>query len=832
MPKKNDNFTNEKLNCELLELLKTIQRNSNNNCCNQQQQQQCCPSKQCCSPQQPCPPVHVARPQQEVCCPKIESCSPVKAVFPSIKQNNCATQNISTSYTEIPDFKISSVAGSGSESVEDENQNANESTESNESTEFTESSESSESSECDCSECQLESAALYNTLVVSDTWNNLHWNQNADNESSSTEGNVEDCVEDCVIPKTSETICTEIGIINTVPDITFVNQPFDIINKNATTVWATKIAGLNIDIPSAIVTDSQNNIIVTGSFRGDFSTESFVENRTVVSESVMSAFNSNGMIGKTLIKTSIENGYIVKYYPCGTVYWAAKISGTGITSNSITSVAVDFTDNIIVVGTFSGSVEVFDSNCTCAAKLDAVGAINSFVVMYDPCGLVCWATVITSTNNIFATCIKNDYNCLCIGGYFNGTDIAFMNVDNTIGATLPPRQDTYSNIFIVKYTSQGFVQWATKIGDLDPIPEVTGFNKCLGIDVDSNNSIVITGFFNANPLVLYNAPNGSISSGITLSKDGAEADAYIIKYSGEGQAIFATKMAGLLSDVGISVGIDSEKNIVVSGNYNSTVLTIYDTPNGSVASSLQLTNAGGEHIFIVKYNVNGKALWATKITGLLSETGNSLRIDAFNNILLTGSYSNNPVIIYNSDGTIGPTLANDGTGTCTATDTNSTGTCSGTDAFIVKYNTVGHAIWATKQTGELDERGIAITTDRLNNIIVTGYFWSTSLNIFNSNGVAEKRLDKISNADTYIIKYVEYGQNLFLPASLCDKTKFIELSGCNRTNTLVSTDIGMLRDENGICIRGIIFTQPNSRIELCWENTQWTIKRNVDILLL
>ena len=61
--------------------------------------------------------------------------------------------------------------------------------------------------------------------------------------------------------------------------------------------------------------------------------------------------------------------------------------------------------------------------------------------------------------------------------------------------------------------------------------------------------------------------------------------------------------------------------------------------------------------------------WATRIAGSGVEAGTGISINNSSEIVCIGEYLNSPAIVYDTDGQIRATLANDG----------------GSDYFIVKY---------------------------------------------------------------------------------------------------------------------------------------------------
>ena len=86
---------------------------------------------------------------------------------------------------------------------------------------------------------------------------------------------------------------------------------------------------------------------------------------------------------------------------------------------------------------------------------------------------------------------------------------------------------------------------------------------------------------------------------------------FIVKYTSEGVALWATHIAGAGGEIGTSITTDQEGNVYIGGLYESNPLQIYNA-DGTL-SPLVLTNTGSEgNSFIVKYDSNGFALWASK----------------------------------------------------------------------------------------------------------------------------------------------------------------------------------------------------------------------------
>ena len=154
-----------------------------------------------------------------------------------------------------------------------------------------------------------------------------------------------------------------------------------------------------------------------------------------------------------------------------------------------------------------------------------------------------------------------------------------------------------------------------------------------------------------------------------------------------------------------------------------------------IAPIQTLTNAGYWDAYIAKYNSAGVVQWfARQGGGGSSELATSVTVDSSGNIIVAGIYASSPMTIYNANGSaFATTLANSGSN----------------DAYIAKYNSDGFVQWVAKQGGESsDDQAYAVTVDSSGNIIVAGYFASTTFTIYNSDGT-----NKVPDTPSSLVYY-------------------------------------------------------------------------------
>jgi ribosomal protein S11 len=187
---------------------------------------------------------------------------------------------------------------------------------------------------------------------------------------------------------------------------------------------------------------------------------------------------------------------------------------------------------------------------------------------------------------------------------------------------------------------------------------------------------------------------------------------------------WAKSNGGIGNDYGNAISTDAIGNIFATGEFSSPSIKFGGTT---------LINSGTNDIFIVKYDPNGNVIWAKSAGGIADESGYSISTDASGNVVVTGKFES-PTIKFGST-----TLINTGAN----------------DIFIAKYDPSGNVLWAKSAGGIDNESGHCISTDANGNIVVTGNFYSPTINF----GLAS--LTNVGNNDIFMAKYDASGNVLW-----------------------------------------------------------------------
>ncbi|NQT26708.1 T9SS type A sorting domain-containing protein [candidate division KSB1 bacterium] len=415
--------------------------------------------------------------------------------------------------------------------------------------------------------------------------------------------------------------------------------------------WITTAGGTERDALWDLAIDQNGNCYVVGSFNGTAS------------------FN-----GTNLISQGYNDIFVAKYNASGNLIWAHKF-GAG-DYDEAKCVAVDADSNILVAGSFGGTVD-FGANILS-------GASDIFLLKMNPEGNVLWAKkaggpgiesvediVLDETDNIYLT-----------GGF--ATRAQFGSI------VLTTADD--QNAFVAKYNTAGDVQWANGYGGGKWL---SGY----GITIDPAGFLRVTGRFTEQ--ITFN--------GTTLVSAGSW-DGFIVKQKQDGTILWAKGFGGLDNETMHGIASDNEGNTVVTGFFGG-----YGNP---VSFDGYILNPVGSNtdILVAKYDSSGNVIWAEAAGGSFSDTGFEVTMDGIGNSYVTGRFKDSTQFA-------DTTLVSAGE----------------MDVFIAKYDSDGNIDWIKQGGGTEIDEGFAIALDGLEDVLAGGFFGgSADFDLFNVNSAGNK----------------------------------------------------------------------------------------------
>lgn len=349
--------------------------------------------------------------------------------------------------------------------------------------------------------------------------------------------------------------------------------------------------------------------------------------------------------------------------------WVYKIGGTG-TDNSIDA-CFDSSYNIFDVSIFSGSA-VYATTQTVQSR----GGFDVLLRKSSSFGNFLWYKSIGSTgDDNVSEVISDKQNNVYVVGTF--TDSLYVD-DQFVLNNHEEGQAT----FVLKFDNDGELLWSKHfVSDV----EVTG--KSIEISRDGYLFVggVFSGFteFSALSTQSFHSVGGNDIFFAKLTLD-------------SGGVLFVETLGSSSDDYLNDMAIDSTNNLILTGEYRD---SLDMDPTTGV---FKLYPRGLSDIFSMKLTVNGGFVWAKSFGGLGIESGYKVEVDASNNIIMTGRYS---------DGAFFDNLQKSSRG--------------GTDIYLVKLDTNGSIIWLNTYGGKANDLGSTLFLNKTGVVYLGSEFRDT-----------------------------------------------------------------------------------------------------------
>ncbi len=375
------------------------------------------------------------------------------------------------------------------------------------------------------------------------------------------------------------------------------------------------------------------------------------------------------------------------------VIWSTYYGGGGDDRGA--SCAVDKHDNVFVTG-LTNSTDFPILNGFQSTHGTGSVAFNAFVVKIDSSGQRAWASYFGgSVREVGRSVAIDSLGNVLVVGNTNSSDMPIAFASQT---SLRGNMDA----FLAKFTNSGTRLWSTFFGG----SQEDEVGSCA---IDSAGNIYLIG-----RTISTNLQFGSVSQ----PNYGGNGDAYIAKFTGNGNRIWTTYLGGNDNDQAMSCGTDKIGNLYVAGVTSSANFPVS-------AGAIQTTIGGaGYDAFAAKFNTNGQRLWSTYYGGSGYEIGNTCAVTPSGDFCLVGYTDSRNLAVQKAWQPIyaGGTL----------------------DAFIVRFDPNGNRKWATFYGGTDRDFGFGCAIDKSENLTIIGFTVSTDLPIdssFQPGGNAGGSLD-------------------------------------------------------------------------------------------
>ncbi len=372
--------------------------------------------------------------------------------------------------------------------------------------------------------------------------------------------------------------------------------------------------------------------------------------------------------------------------------WSTFYGGSGTEYlNGGDPTEVDRQGNIFVAGYVNTNTFPYSPG---AFQQSSGGGQDAFLVKFSSRGQRLWATYYGGSGSEIAHGVCSDKN----GNVFMTGHTESINLYTSSGAhdrTLGGNRDA----FIAKLDPLGVMLWSTYVGG-------SSFDDGYAFAVDSSDNVAVvvtTGSLNlgTDGALYRNKP----SPEAVVQNDTRYYDILLAKFNASGTQLWATYYGGPSTAVeyAYAAASDIKDNIIFTGWTGSN-----DFP--TTPGAHQTSRGGSTDAFVVKFDRDGNRKWATYYGGPNTEnsgfntTGFSgMATDDIGNIFITG------------------TVASPGGFPVTSGAFQTTFQGGTSDAFIVKFDTLGVRQWATYAGGSGADMGTGAASNTSGGVLITGF---------------------------------------------------------------------------------------------------------------
>ena len=370
---------------------------------------------------------------------------------------------------------------------------------------------------------------------------------------------------------------------------------------------------------------------------------------------VTGSFSGTATIASTTLNSRNSDIIVIKYSIEGQIQWVRQAGGADIDAGMGIVVAID--GSVYITGSFSGTATFGTLNIT------SVGGFDMFIAKYSSDGQIQWVQRGGSASvDIGRSLSVASDGSVYVTGSFSDTA--------TFGSTILSYSGSVFDIFIVKYSSDGQIQWAKRAGSQNS-------DYAQSIVVSSDGSVYITGYF----FGVLGFDSLSVTSADSVN-------IFIAKYSSVGNVQWVKGAGGTGNDNGMSIAVSNTGSAYVTGSFSGT----------ATFGTLSVTSTGGSDMVVIKYSSSGQVQWARRAGGTGDDEGRSITVSSDGSVYVTGVFS----------------------GTATF-DTLSVASAGYYDVFIAKYSSDGQIQWVKRAGGASYDYGLSIVVSEDGSVHVAGY---------------------------------------------------------------------------------------------------------------
>jgi hypothetical protein len=287
--------------------------------------------------------------------------------------------------------------------------------------------------------------------------------------------------------------------------------------------------------------------------------------------------------------------------------WSHRFGGAN--QNLGYDVAIDGSGNVVITGTFAGTMDFG------GGPLTSAGSWDIFLAKFDATGAHQWSQRFGAAGNDGGTAVTVD-------GAGNITMTGYFLAPVSFGGA-PLAGHGGRDIFVAKFDGNGLHQWSHEYGS-------GGDDAGQDVVADASDNVIVTGHY-----------GGAINFGQGVGTPAfGSRDFFVLKLDATGGYRWSKGVGSLAIDAGYGVAVDASNSVVLTGVFNRTVNFGGDP----------LTSAGSGDVFVVKYDADGAHQWSTRFGGLGDDSGQGIGVDASGSVVVTGMYNDAFLVKYDTNG--------------------------------------------------------------------------------------------------------------------------------------------------------------------------------------
>lgn len=383
-----------------------------------------------------------------------------------------------------------------------------------------------------------------------------------------------------------------------------------------------------------------------------------------------------------------QDAMLVKFASTGELAWGTYLGAQG--SDLASSVACDSNGNVYLAGVTTSTTAI----ATSASYQDAFsgGSVlgDAFIVKFDSSGSRYWGTYFggAGDENIPQIAIHGN-NLYMAGGTESSSDIA------TSGSFQEFKQGS-SDGYLAKFSLDGALIWSTYWGG-----ESTDY--LFSVDIDPGGNVFVSGITESNSNIA--------SPGSYQSTRGGLADAFVGKFSSDGNKIWSTYFGGPNAE-----SVMGRENIACDNAGSVYLVGATESSTGiATPGMLQEVYQGQADGFLVKFDSTGLREWGTYIGGSELDFVTSVKCNKnLNSVYLTGNTNS--------------AVSNIPTPDAYQSNFGGVGAFSTGDAYLLKIDGHGNLDYGTYYGAAGDDYGLTVAVNEEGDVYISG--------ITNSSGMA------------------------------------------------------------------------------------------------